>query len=180
MRAINQTAASRGLATWGVLAIAWAACLVGSLQLHRSAGWLTNSLCGPWGCAAAPEALLGYHLFLTLLIVPLALSLQHWLSPLYRRPAAWLLLFSGIALAASIAVPAAWHWRQQDSSDKQRGYTAHRAVFVVVTTPDLPALPITLAGLATIAASAVSSPRRTPGGLPARSDVAAAGTPETP
>ncbi|MEM6799281.1 MAG: hypothetical protein AAF589_07175 [Planctomycetota bacterium] len=153
----------------------WVAALVGSVQLHRVGRWLELDLCGPWGCAAAPEALVGYHLFLTLLIAPAAVLIRWALPANWRVHFAGLLVSLGLALAVVIGLRAAVLW-QEIASDAQQVYLWRWAGFVVVTTPDVPALPLTIAGAACLTAGLAASRRRTPRGHRAQSVVDAAET----
>jgi len=58
----------------------WAGALVGSLQLHRFEASFGHAICGPWGCGPPLMALIGYHAFWILLIVPLAISASLFLA----------------------------------------------------------------------------------------------------
>lgn len=146
----NQMATSRLLVLGGGL-VAWATAIGGALQMHRWHGLIGQGLCGPWGCAAAPEALLGYHLFLLVTFAPTATLACRALAPVLRRPLAWGLLLVGTGGAGALAGQAAHEWRRDVTDARLRAYTAQRAGFVVATSPDVPVIPIGLSGLCCLA-----------------------------
>lgn len=122
----------------------WGAAIFGSLQLHTLDLPLGHGICGPWGCAAAPEALLGYHtLWLTLLAPPLVLA-GRVLGPGAGRKLALVAIGLGAAGVLAMAGTAAVEWLR---AGELASYAVQRGLFVVVTTPDLPLIPLLLAGL---------------------------------
>lgn len=134
------------LLTFGVGLSAWGAALYGSTQLHQAQLAIGHGICGPWGCAAAPEALLGYHLLLLTLIVPTVVLVGQWLSSEANvRLGRWATLIGGFgALLLMAWATATWI---TDGSAPQ--YALQRGLFVVATTPDLPVAQLLIAGLAT-------------------------------
>lgn len=135
---------SRTLSLAAVVAL-WGAALYGSTRLHTLELGVAPIFCGPWGCTATPEALVGYHLFWLALLAPAATLVAAW------RPAGQAVRF-GKALAAAgvigivlLVAGAAAEWLASGGAER---YALQRGLFVVATTPDLPLGPAALAGLA--------------------------------
>ncbi|MEM6330598.1 MAG: hypothetical protein AAF790_10155 [Planctomycetota bacterium] len=135
--------------------VAWGGAIAGAAFLHEAQGLIGYSICGPWGCAASTEALVGYHLLLTLLLAPAAVLLSRLAPRGVRRRLGLGVLAAGLVLGGAIATNAAAEWNRTAPGDRLRPYTLQRAAFVVAASPDLPAVPLTLAGLACVAATAV-------------------------
>ena len=134
------------LLAFGVGLIAWGAALYGSTQLHQADLAIGHGICGPWGCAAAPEALLGYHLLLLTLIVPTVVLVGQWMSPEAQvRLGRWVTLIGG----AGEVLLLAWAMGAWIADGKALEYALQRGLFVVATTPDLPVGQLLAAGLAT-------------------------------
>ncbi len=131
------------LLAFGVGLTVWGAALYGSTRLHQANLSIGHNICGPWGCAAVPEALLGYHLLLFTLITPLVILVGHWLSPQANaRLGRWATLIGGAGLLAIVAwATIAW---LVDGNAPQ--YAFQRGLFVLATTPDLPAGPLLVGG----------------------------------
>lgn len=122
----------------------WGAAIFGTTQIHTLDLPLGHGVCGPWGCAAAPEALLGYHALWTVLLVP-AIGLGcRVLSLQAARRVAWGALGIGLFTLLAVAGGAAIAWLRDGEPAR---YALQRGLFVVATTPDLPAGPLALAGL---------------------------------
>ena len=123
----------------------WCVAIYGATQMHAMELEIKHTICGPWGCAAAPEALLGYHSLLVLVISPFVALVCRWAPPPSAQAVArgaillGLLGLVGLTLGGSIA----WLTGGNDSQ-----YALQRGFFVLATTPDLPALPLLLGGLA--------------------------------
>lgn len=155
------------LATIAPWLLIWAAALFGTTQLRRVSLPLGGDwICGPWGCAAEPSALLGYHLFWLLLITP-AVVLGCLSLPAKRaRRVAKSILLLGLAAGTALAVGGAIAW-PRDGGELR--YATQRALFVVATTPDVPAVHVALAGGVAMAvtrrvgrAGELTSPEPTP------------------
>lgn len=131
-------------ATWSWL-LAWLVSLYASLELHRFQGYVGHSICGPWGCAATPEALLGYHLFWTVLLVPVAWAIAKYvvIRPAYVLPAA--LIGSGICALIGMLYLAGSSWIAEGGDS---AYLMQRMLFTLATNVDLPAVQIIVAGFA--------------------------------
>jgi len=121
----------------------WPAILYSTLQFYRFQGIVGHSICGPWGCAAMPEALLGYHLFWAFLLCPAAWAISRFVN-LQPRP---LLPASLIGLGSCMLIGLMWlagaNWLAE-KGDPQ--YLRQRIGFVVATSVDVPAVQIILAG----------------------------------
>jgi hypothetical protein len=131
------------LLTAGVAA--WGAALYGSTQLHQLDLPIGHGICGPWGCAAQPEALLGYHLFWLVLLAPLTTLVVR------ASPSALAVRFAwGVAAAGLLGMVllAAWAGAAWISDGEGAQYALQRGLFVIATTPDLPVMPLLLSGLA--------------------------------
>ena len=124
---------------------AWGASIYGATQLHRLDIDLGRGVCGPWGCAAAPEALLGYHLLLMSVIAPGIALVALWLTPQKAvRLGRGAVLLGG----ATLFVLFAWGaigWLADGGATR---YTLNSGLFRVATMPDLPALPVLFGGIA--------------------------------
>ncbi|MEO1495796.1 MAG: hypothetical protein AAFV43_01470 [Planctomycetota bacterium] len=132
------------LLTATLLASAWGAALYGASQLHHYDLNLGHDICGPWGCAASIEALVGAHALWWLLLTPLLLAAAWTLSPSRANRVAWGAVGLGLVAAVGLigAEMAAWLWSGGDPR-----YVVQRGLFVLATTPDLPALPLAAAGV---------------------------------
>lgn len=131
------------LLTFGVGLSAWGAALYGSTQLHQAQLAIGHGICGPWGCAAAPEALLGYHLLLLTLIVPTVVLVGQWLSPEANvRLGHWGTLIGGLGALLLMA----WATGAWITDGKPLEYALQRGLFVVATTPDLPVVQLLIVG----------------------------------
>ena len=127
----------------GVVAL-WAGAVYGSTRLHQLDWELGHGICGPWGCAAAPQALVGYHAFWLTLLAPSVLLVCRVAGfPAGRRIA---LTAASVGLLGLVGLGAygSIQWLQ-DGGDAN--YVAHRALFVCATTPDAPFLPLIVGGL---------------------------------
>lgn len=126
-----------------------AAAIYGSLQLHTLDLPIGHGICGPWGCAAEPEALLGYHAFWTLLLVPIvALTCRVIAGPQGKRLAI-LSLSVGLLGVVAIFCVGATSWARTEGIR----YAVQRGLFDVATTPDLPVIPLVIAGLVGVMAA---------------------------
>lgn len=135
----------------------WALAVYGATQLHKLDLPIGHGICGPWGCAAAPEALLGYHLLWTTLLAPPFAAVCCLLPTCRAQRLTKLVLMLGLLGVLSITVcsAAAWLWEGQAAR-----YALQRGLFVVATTPDLPVIPLSLAGLSGLYAKRACLPLR--------------------
>lgn len=123
----------------------WAAVFAASTQLHTLDLPVGHGICGPWGCAAEPEALLGYHLlWLTLLGPTLVLVCRTLGAPhgSHLANAAWKV---GFLVAAGVVLWGAVAWLRAGEPPR---YALQRGLFLLASTPDLPVIPLAVSGLA--------------------------------
>ena len=140
-----------------LIVTAWAGALYGSTQLHRYDLALQHNICGPWGCAAKPEALLGYHLFLLALVGPVVVLCVRVAPVDISSRLAFGVAAFGLLGALGLAAWAAGSWV---ASGQGAEFALQRGLFVVATTPDAPLLPLFLSGLAALFFA--RRPERTP------------------
>ncbi|MEN0111686.1 MAG: hypothetical protein AAF805_13290 [Planctomycetota bacterium] len=139
----HRSSLARRVETCVAGALAWGLAVFGATQLHRIDLPLGDGICGPWGCAAAPSALVGYHLFWLLMVAPFATLAS---ATLPRKTAIRLstaMLATGVCATAALAVGGAVAWLREGGEPR---YATQRALFVIATTPDLPVLSVALAG----------------------------------
>ena len=138
---------------WRLLALpAWALLLVAVLQIHKSEGLWGHAICGPWGCGPPVEALVSYHAFWGVLIVPIALVLGWQLPPKAARSLAWGLVVAGGLAMLGMLVWSSINWLITAREDLQQ-YVVQRSFFVLATTVDVPAAQILIAGLCCLTSS---------------------------
>ena len=128
-----------------LLAVPWAAALFGTLQIHRLDLHLGHSICGPWGCGPPMEALIGYHSFWLVLIVPLAVVAGTCLPRSWRW---W--TGAGVLAVGLIGVfgYVSWDAFKYYANSQSTEYLLQRCFFSLVTNVDLPSIQVALAGLA--------------------------------
>ncbi len=122
----------------------WGAALFSTTQLHTLDLPLGHGICGPWGCAAEPAALLGYHLFLAVLLVPVVGLVCRTLNPATGRRVAWAVIGAALVAFVAVAGVSAVEWLRDGEPAR---YALQRGLFVVATTPDLPVGSLLAAGL---------------------------------
>lgn len=126
-----------GLAIWG-------AAVYGTSLIHLIKLPGEHTICGPWGCAAEPSALLGYHLFLLVLIAPaLVVGCCAVSQPRGRQIARWSFL-GGLIGILGFVIWGAGNWIIEGNGAE---YAMQRGLFVLVTTPDLPLMQLSLSGV---------------------------------
>jgi|GEM_PF-1155245 len=151
-----------------VALILWGAALYGVLQIYRLSGVLPagmtgHTICGPWGCGPPIEALVSYHGFWFVLLLPIGwLAGKAWLEGETRQPseeagghgqkpfrAKWLRLggwiLTGVSLSgmAAIVVDDAARWL---STAHASTYLLQRMLFQVATYVELPLIPLACIG----------------------------------
>ncbi|MEQ8846982.1 hypothetical protein [Botrimarina sp.] len=123
--------------------LVWALAIYGTTQFHTLDLPIGHTICGPWGCAAAPESLLGYHLFWLVVLAPLAAltcrAASRGAGLALSRALAGLGLTAALAIVAGSA--AAW---LLDGGAAQ--HAVQRGLFVLAATPDAPMLQLLVAG----------------------------------
>ena len=122
----------------------WGASLFGTLQLYEMDLGLGHGICGRWGCGPTVEALLGYHGFWMVLILPLALLLGLVLSNSARRSlGTWMLVGGILAAVAYMICDGVLYYGRVHTME----FSLQRALFSLAVAVDLPMLQVALAGL---------------------------------
>ena len=143
-----------------VFFVVWGAALWGSLNFTSGETEYVHSICGIWGCGPPTHVLIGWHLFWCIVFAPMfGLGL--------RRLGGTCLLHLGEGLFATgflmalgiIGVDLASWW--PEATELQRSYVDRRIPFALVTTVEVPALEILMAGLIFILVSFFSRRRTT-------------------
>lgn len=120
---------------------AWAGSMFGCLQLNQANLGLRHGICGAWGCGPKVEALLGFHGFTLLLIVPFAILVGFVLTPVRRRNAGnyviWAALLGILIYMVQDGIREAVAAR----------YVVQRALFSVAIATDIPLVQTLIAGL---------------------------------
>ncbi len=127
--------------TWFV---AWGVSLFGVLRIHFLEDRWGHVLCGAWGCGPPLSALVCYHGFWLLFILPMAVLLSRHLPPATARRIG--VVVSAIAIAAItllVVVDAISFWQYPTG----RNYIFQRCLFRLATYVDFPLIPMSLAGL---------------------------------
>lgn len=121
----------------------WAIALFGTLQIHRASGLMGHAICGPWGCGPPLAALVGYHAFWLVLILPVAMIAGRRLSGRTVHVLGKTLVAIGLVGAVVLlAVDGVQFWQ---SSGKPQ-YLLQRGLFRLVTFVDIPLMQLGLAG----------------------------------
>ena len=123
----------------------WALAMYGTLQFHRLEGLLGHAICGPWGCGPPLEALVGYHAFWFLLIVPPALLASSLVPSEQAIRIGSLLAIAGLGALLLVVVEDAVRYLR---TARGLEYLFQRILFRLITFVDFPLAPIGLAGLA--------------------------------
>jgi len=129
---------------WRLLLVPiWVGALWGSLQIHRLDLDLGHGICGAWGCGPPLEALLGYHSFWSLVILPLAICVGWYLPSLVsRKVGGAVLLISVIGTMAFVG----WDVVTWGLRAERPEFLLRRGLFTLVTSVDIPMIPTMLAG----------------------------------
>ena len=117
---------------------AWFGAVWGALQIHKLDLQLEQSICGVWGCGPPTEALIGYHTFWMLLLLPLVVSLRRsW--PERCQRIGWITLsLASLVLLLQVGFDAISFARRSGSTH----YLLERAGFTLATSVDLPVIPV--------------------------------------
>ena len=129
-----------------VLLLAWAAALFGVLQVGRIEGIIGHRLCGPWGCGPPGEALICYHGFWAVLLWPMAVLVGLRAPQASVRQVGLGLFTAGLLVTVGIMAWGAIDWMAGVGATRHQ-YVVQRAVFVLATMVDVPALQLAGAGL---------------------------------
>jgi len=125
------------------LAAVWIAALYGSLQIHHfELGG--HSICGAWGCGPTDTALIGYHTFWLVLILPVA-PIAARIAPAARaRNWGTVLAIAGVAGLVVLALVDGVHYLQTSHAPQ---YLVQRCLFRLATFVDIPLAQLILIGL---------------------------------
>lgn len=119
----------------------WAVALYGTLQLHSANFGLTHGICGKWGCGPPVEALLGWHGFSLLLVLPITILLGLYLSDGTRHRLGNLLFWGALATIVVYMIQDGVNYESNRLS-----IFVQRALFSVATEVDFPMLQVAAAG----------------------------------
>ncbi|MEM8947661.1 MAG: hypothetical protein AAGD11_21000 [Planctomycetota bacterium] len=133
---------SRSLPSWPTLLLfaGWSLALFGALQVHRFEASFGYWVCGPWGCGPPVSALVGYHAFWTLLIVPPAAILRHRRNVDRVRNVGLAALLISVSGIVALLLIDGWN----NSSAEQ--YLLRWCLFRVATFVDIPLVQLGLVG----------------------------------
>ncbi len=118
--------------------------MYGTLQLHRFEGVFGHAICGPWGCGPPLVALVGYHAFWLLLIVPPTLVASYLIPAEKAVRIGKLLAIAGLGALALLVLEDAVRFLRTARGGE---HLFQRCLFRLVTFVDFPLGPIGLAGL---------------------------------
>jgi len=119
----------------------WLLALLGILQVHQFDGLFGHAICGPWGCGPPVSALVGYHGFWFLLLVPLAILLKSSVrSESLRNLGLGLLLLSGLGVVSLLLLDGL------NNSAAER-YLLQWCAFRIATFVDVPLVQLGLVGV---------------------------------
>jgi len=123
---------------------AWGISLFGVLQIQILENRWGHSICGAWGCGPPLAALVAYHGFWFLLILPLAVLLSYQLHPANsRRVGLVVFAIATAAIALVVVVDAINFWQYPTG----RNYLVQRCLFRLATYVEFPLIQLALAGL---------------------------------
>ncbi len=120
--------------------LVWGGALYATLQVHLLEG--THAICGPWGCGPPVSALVGYHGFWLLLVLPAALIVAKKLPLESAKRVGKVLALAGLAGVIVLVAVDAVKFLQHASPQ----YLLQRCFFRLATFVDFPLVPMALAG----------------------------------
>ncbi len=149
--------------------VLWGTALGGILQVHHLSGtlpfgWSRHTICGPWGCGPPLAALVSYHGFWLILLLPIGwLTGKAWLGDEVGRASidspdknvgenckarrlrlgGLVLVVSSLSLLVGIVAVDAARWL---ATSPTHSYLIQRVLFRVVTLVDLPLIPLAIVG----------------------------------
>ncbi len=118
----------------------WVLALGGALHIHELEGTLGHAICGPWGCGPPVAALIGYHAFWCLLVLPAALILSVLWCPRACRHLGVGLLIVGIVGTVALLLIDGFN------NSAAENYPLRWSLFRIVTFVDFPLVQLALAG----------------------------------
>lgn len=130
---------------------AWGGGMYGVLSIQRWQVSWAHVICGPWGCGPTAQSLIAYHGFWLLLLGGGAIFLGLQAPNHVRRTIGYALVFVGLLVLMAVGVRELWTWLPQTAAAHNR-YLWQRYLFVVATTPDIPAVQGVLVGLGLVIA----------------------------
>ncbi len=123
---------------------AWGVSLSGVLRIHFLEDRWGHAICGAWGCGPPLSALVSYHGFWLLFILPMAVLYSRQLPPAASRRIG--IVVSAISIGAIlllVVVDAVSFWQYSTGRD----YIFQRGLFRLATYVGFPLIPMSLAGL---------------------------------
>lgn len=132
----------------GLALIVWASALLAALSITNLPVNWGHSICGVWGCGPPLQALVGCHLAWLVVLGPLV-ELVTRSSPRpsdLRLHLGKLLCLIGASLLLTVVVYQRVMWWPA-VSEMQQNYFWQRCGFIVVTSVDVPILPMMVVGL---------------------------------
>lgn len=130
------------ISAWNLFLLAlWSLALFGILQVHQFEGLFGHAVCGPWGCGPPVSALVGYHGFWFLLLLPITAILKHRLPSANSRSLGFgCVLLSAVGLVSLLLIDGL-------NNSAAENYPLQWCAFRVATFVDLPLVQIGLAGI---------------------------------
>jgi hypothetical protein len=123
---------------------AWGVSLFGILRVHFIEGQWDHALCGAWGCGPPLAALISYHGFWLLFLLPLTVLLSGQLLPANSRRIG-IVVFTMATAAIIVVVVADAISSSQHATDQS--YLIQRGLFRMATYVDFPLIQLGIAGL---------------------------------
>jgi len=130
---------------WGISLCLWGASLYGALSLRYLPGNWGHGICGPWGCGPTLQALVAYHTFWLMLLIPPAIAVACCLDQVVVRRVGLVLMLLGGGAIAAICVTQCLTWLPETRAAE---YLPQRCLFCIATAVDLPAAQLFCVGSA--------------------------------
>jgi len=124
-----------------LLLTAWVLAAFGTLQVHRLEDVLGHAICGPWGCGPPVSALVGYHGFWLLLLLPLGWLMKSRLTGARAQQLGTWLCVAAVAGIIALLVAEGWNNRAAHQ------YLLQWCFFRIATFVDFPLMQLGLLGL---------------------------------